>query len=72
MDKNERIHENVLKSRAESEALLTDLVDRKIKRYHRRKQIQSYIISTILFLTFSALAFYLGAWFATSKGLCIG
>ncbi len=72
MDKNERIHKNVLAARAESEALLTDLVDRKIKRYRRRKQIQSYLISTILFLTFSALAFYLGTWLATNMGFCVG
>ncbi|KKM80180.1 hypothetical protein LCGC14_1342520 [marine sediment metagenome] len=72
MDRNEQINKNVLAARAESEALLTSLVDKKIGKLRRRKQIQSYIISTILFLTFSALAFYLGAWFATSKGLCIG
>lgn len=71
MDKNERIHENVLEARAEA-ALVTSQVDRRIRRLRRRKQIQTFIWATIFFLTFSALAFYLGAWFATSRGLCIG
>ncbi len=71
MDGNERIHKDVLEARAEA-ALVTSQVDRRIRKLRRRKQITAYIWAVILFFTFSALAFYMGAWFATSRGLCIG
>jgi hypothetical protein len=74
MDKNERIHKNVLAARAESGALLllTQLVDKKIKKHRRRRQIIVYIGTVIVFFLFSALAFYMGTWLATSMGFCIG
>lgn len=72
MDKNERIHENVLKARADADALLTQLVDKKIKKHRRRRQIIVYTGTVIIFFLFSALAFFMGTWLATSMGLCTG
>ena len=36
----------------------------------RRQKIAAYIWSTILFLVFSAIAFYGGFWYAMTYGVC--
>lgn len=68
MDKNEKAEE-ALTARNDWSLLSTEL-NKEWEKQRREKQIINFLLAATFFLTFSALAFYIGFWVAMNKGVC--